>query len=175
MTTPEPRPRCRKLRGTFGAPRRRPGWSLSSPKNRRKKSSPSNCVGDAVALPSTRIVTTAGATALTMSEYESRVPAAAGRVLAVAAGAWATAAIEVGVADTVRQAAPLISAAAAAAASPARRPKRRVLIAGGPFENPFVIRLTRLDGSPPCQVVTGTLQMREVREVLEVREVREVL
>src|SRR5580765_5082702 len=181
MTTPEPRPRCRKLRGTFRGCRRprSPGRSLSSspsPKNRRKKSSPSNCAGATVALPSTRMVTTAGATALTTSEYESREPAAS--ALPVTVCVWADSGASVELADVAarpRHAAPVTSAAAAATARPARTRKRRVFIADGPFLVGLSIRLTRLDGRSPFGVVTGTLQIGKVPEVPRVPGVPEVL
>jgi hypothetical protein len=63
------------MRGAPGAPC--PG-SNGLPKKRRNMSSPSpKPVGETLALPSTRIVTTAGATTLTMSAYESRPPTTA--------------------------------------------------------------------------------------------------
>src|SRR5688572_16121316 len=134
--TPEPRPRCRGMRGWRGGP----GWLSSGlPKNRRKKSSLGiwNWAGPAVARPSVRIVTTAGATTLTMSAYESRPPAIA-RVI------WGVACTDAGAVDEVsadmRQAAPVSSTAAVPTATPVRvahwlRLKRKLLIDIVPFEN----------------------------------------
>src|ERR1700687_2946602 len=83
-------------------------------------------VGDIAALPSTRIVTTAGATTLTTSAYESR-PAATGWAIVGAEAAAAGGADASGIEANPPQAAPASKTPVASRASP--------LFAHGPMRN----------------------------------------
>src|SRR5205823_13661946 len=113
-----------------------------------------------LAFPSTRIVTTAGATTLTMSAYESRPPAIAWVIGAVATLCDADELVAGEVAE-MRQAAPVTRTIAATTATPARvslwlTPKRVVFI-GGVLSGVLSLFLIRRDTALPgrCRNITS--------------------
>src|SRR5207237_9637446 len=136
-----------------------------APKKGRGRSSSGiwNSVGETLAFPFARTVTTAGATTFTTSAYESRPPVmvwkrgvfCAEAVVAVAAARGLCAAESA----VVRQAAPATSATAASTANAAwparwRRLINRSFMAGFPS---FRSVSDPLDGTAPYRAVTGAL------------------
>src|SRR5262249_12499473 len=83
----------------------------------------SNWVGETRAFPSTRMVTTAGATVLTMSAYESRPPAIDARAICGAASAAMAADTCGSAARPCHAVTPVTRRPTAAAATPAWKPR----------------------------------------------------